>query len=120
MGYKYVEGQPPTRSSTASTVLMPINLSTSGLAAQASTKGGMGANLPANAAVGDSYKTSLSAFDSQGTSHLLDFTTPRPPANAWSVNVVDRDSGTSIGTKNLTFAADGSSPPCRRLSTRRR
>ncbi|SIQ55483.1 flagellar hook protein FlgE [Rhizobium sp. RU20A] len=108
MGYKYVEGQPPTMVVNGFDGLMPINLSTSGLAAQASTKGGMGANLPASAAVGDSYKTSLSAFDSQGTSHLLDFNYTKTGANAWSVDVVDRDSGTSIGTKALTFAADGS------------
>ncbi len=107
MGYKYVEGQDPIMVVNGFDGLTPVNLATSGLAAQASSKGSMGANLPASAAVGDTFKTSLSAFDSQGTSHLLDFNYTKASSTSWTVDVVDRDSGTSIATKTLAFNSTG-------------
>ncbi|WP_377294060.1 flagellar hook protein FlgE [Rhizobium sp. SG2393] len=107
MGYKYLQGQDPIMVVNGFDGLMPINLATTGLTAQASAKGSMGANLPASSAVGDTFKTSLSAFDSQGTAHLLDFNYTKASATTWSVDVIDRDSGTSVATKTLTFNAAG-------------
>ncbi|CAN7240184.1 flagellar hook protein FlgE [Rhizobium sp. LjRoot98] len=108
MGYEYKAGVDPTVVVNGFDGLTKVNLSSDGLVAKGSTAGAMGANLNSGDAIGDESKTSLSVFDSQGNSRLLDFTYTKTAANAWSVKVVDRTSGTTIGTSALSFNADGS------------
>lgn len=45
-------------------------------------------------------------YDQEGTAHQLTLTYTATGANTWSVGVAD-DTGASIGTANLTFAANG-------------
>ncbi|KQY48874.1 MULTISPECIES: flagellar hook protein FlgE [Rhizobium/Agrobacterium group] len=109
MGYEYQEGVDPTVVVNGFDGLSKINLSSDGLVAKGSTKGAMGANLnSADTTSTDASTTSLSVFDSQGNSRLLDFNYKKTADNAWTVTVTDRTSGTNLGTANLSFNADGS------------
>lgn len=107
MGYEYGNGADPTVVVNGFDGLSKVNLSSDGLVAKGSTKGSMGANLPSGAAVGDVSTTSLIVYDSQGNTRILDFNYTKTAENAWSVGVVDRDTGTSLATQSLTFDAAG-------------
>jgi len=50
---------------------------------------------------------SLIAYDSQGNTRILDFNYEKTAANAWSVEIVDRDTATTLGTIALAFDASG-------------
>jgi flagellar hook protein FlgE len=110
MGYEYEEGVDPTVVVNGFDGLTEVNLSSDGLIAAGSTTGSMGANLNAADVVGTTAAstTSLSVFDSQGNSRLLDFTYTKTADNTWTLEVVDRETSTSLGTANLEFNADGS------------
>lgn len=108
MGYEYQAGVDPTVVVNGFDGLSKVNLASDGLVAKGSTKGAMGANLNSADAIGATSSTSLSVFDSQGNSRLLDFNYTKTGANAWTVQVVDRTSGTAIGTLPLTFNTNGS------------
>ncbi|CAN7206419.1 flagellar hook protein FlgE [Pararhizobium sp. LjRoot238] len=110
MGYEYEEGVDPTVVVNGFDGLTKVNLSSDGLIASGSTTGSMGANLNSADEVGvtDPSTTSLSVFDSQGNARLLDFTYTKTADNTWTVEVVDRETSTSLGTANLEFNADGS------------
>lgn len=107
MGYEYEEGVDPTVVVNGFDGLKPVNLSSDGLVAKGSTEGSMGANLPSGAAVGDISTTSLIVYDSQGNSRILDFNYEKTSDNNWSLEIVDRTSGTSLATKALAFNAAG-------------
>ncbi|OCP04926.1 MULTISPECIES: flagellar hook protein FlgE [unclassified Ensifer] len=107
MGYEYKAGVDPTVVVNGFDGLVPVKLKDEGLVASGSTKGAMEANLPSGAAIGDQSKTSLVVYDTQGNTRILDFTYQKTGANAWSLNVVDRASGTNIGTQTMTFDAAG-------------
>jgi flagellar hook protein FlgE len=110
MGYEYQEGVDPTVVVNGFDGLTKVNLASAGLVAKGSTTGSMGANLNSADVVGTTppSTTSLSVFDSQGNSRLLDFTYTKTAENTWTVEVVDRTTSTSLGTANLEFNADGS------------
>jgi len=110
MGYEYQEGVDPTVVVNGFDGLTKVNLASDGLVAKGSTAGSMGANLNSADVVGTTppSTTSLSVFDSQGNSRLLDFTYTKTADNTWTVEVVDRATSTSLGTANLEFNADGS------------
>ncbi|WP_349437278.1 flagellar hook protein FlgE [Pararhizobium sp. A13] len=110
MGYEYEEGVDPTVVVNGFDGLTKVNLSSDGLVATGSTTGSMGANLNSADEVGvtAASTTSLSVFDSQGNSRLLDFTYTKTADNTWTLEVVDRETSTSLGTANLEFNADGS------------
>jgi len=110
MGYEYEEGVDPTVVVNGFDGLTKVNLSSDGLIASGSTTGSMGANLNSadEVLVTDPSTTSLSVFDSQGNARLLDFTYTKTADNTWTVEVVDRETSTSLGTANLEFNADGS------------
>lgn len=110
MGYEYEEGVDPTVVVNGFDGLTEVNLSSDGLIAAGSTTGSMGANLNSADVVGTTAAstTSLSVFDSQGNSRLLDFTYTKTADNTWTLEVVDRETSTSLGTANLEFNADGS------------
>lgn len=107
MGYEYKAGVDPTVVVNGFDGLVPVKLKDDGMVSSPSTKGAMGANLPANAAVGAEEKSSLSVFDSQGNKRLLDFNYKKTGTGAWTLTVVDREAGTTIGTQALAFDADG-------------
>ena len=110
MGYEYQEGVDPTVVVNGFDGLTKVNLASAGLVAKGSTTGSMGANLNSADVVGTTppSTTSLSVFDSQGNSRLLDFTYTKTAENTWTVEVVDRTTSTSLGPANLEFNADGS------------
>ncbi|MBD9649086.1 flagellar hook protein FlgE [Ensifer sp. NPDC090286] len=107
MGYEYKAGVDPTVVVNGFDGLVPVQLKDEGLVAAGSTKGTMEANLPSGAAVGDQSKTSMVVYDSQGNTRILDFTYTKTGPNAWGLNVVDRTSGTTVGTQTMTFDAAG-------------
>ncbi|MGF6172737.1 flagellar hook protein FlgE [Ensifer sp. 4252] len=107
MGYEYKAGADPTVVVNGFDGLTEVKLKDEGLVASGSTKGAMDANLPSGAAINDQSKTSMVVYDSQGNTRILDFTYTKTAANAWSLNVVDRTSGTPIGTQTMTFDAAG-------------
>ncbi|WP_457582300.1 flagellar hook protein FlgE [Ensifer canadensis] len=107
MGYEYKAGADPTVVVNGFDGLTEVKLKDEGLVASGSTKGAMDANLPSGAAVNDQSKTSMVVYDSQGNTRILDFTYTKTGPNAWSLNVVDRTSGTNIGSQTMTFDAAG-------------
>ncbi|HEV7318592.1 MAG TPA: flagellar hook protein FlgE [Ensifer sp.] len=107
MGYEYKAGVDPTVVVNGFDGLVPVQLKDEGLVAAGSTKGTMEANLPSGAAVGEQSKTSMVVYDSQGNTRILDFTYTKTGPNAWGLNVVDRTSGTTVGTQTMTFDAAG-------------
>jgi len=109
MGYEYEEGVDPTVVVNGFDGLSKVNLASDGLVAAGSTTGSMGTNLnSADTTTTAASSTSLSVFDSQGNSRLLDFNYQKTADNEWTLTVVDRTSGTTLGTANLEFNADGS------------
>jgi flagellar hook protein FlgE len=121
MGYEYQEGVDPTVVVNGFDGLSKINLASDGLVAKGSTKGAMGANLNSGDAVGTESSTSLSVFDSQGNSRLLDFVYEKTADNTWTVQVRDRKTYNAgdpaavppvaatgiLGNKTLNFDAAG-------------
>ncbi len=107
LGYEYNAGVDPTVVVNGFDGLSKVNLASDGLVAKGSTVGSMGANLPAGADVGDISTTSLIVFDSQGNTRILDFNYEKVSDNNWTVEIVDRDSGTPLGTSALVFDAAG-------------
>jgi flagellar hook protein FlgE len=72
-------------------------------------------NLDASSAVGTSFSTPITVFDSLGTSHVLTYQFTKTGANAWGYQITlpAADTGgtgapTVISTGNLTFNPDGS------------
>jgi flagellar hook protein FlgE len=96
MGYEYQEGVDPTVVVNGFDGLTKVNLASDGLVAKGSTKGAMGANLNSGDPIGTESKTSLSVFDSQGNSRLLDFTYTKVSDNNWNVTVTDKATGTQL------------------------
>jgi flagellar hook protein FlgE len=112
MGYEYEEGVDPTVVVNGFDGLSKVNLASDGLVAKGSTKGAMGANLNSGDAIGTESSTSLSVFDSQGNSRLLDFVYKKTGANAWTVEVRDRATYVApatgvLGSQTMTFNAAG-------------
>ncbi len=110
MGYPAVNGVVSPSQSLAPLVinhgqLIPANPTT---AIQTQT------NLDASAAVGTSFSTPITVFDSLGTSHVLTYAFTKTASNAWSYNITlpAADTGgagapTVISTGNVTFNPDG-------------
>lgn len=64
-------------------------------------------NLDASAAVGDTYSTPLTVYDSLGSSHVLTFTYTKTGTNAWDYQVTLPAADTG-GTGSPTVVASGS------------
>lgn len=111
MGYPYQAGVDPTVVVNGFDGLTEVNLASDGLIAAGSAIGSMGANLPSGAAVGDILTTSLSVYDSQGNSRILDFNYEKTGPNAWTLEITDRTSAAVLGTQALTFDANGALDP---------
>ncbi len=112
MGYEYQAGVDPTVVVNGFDGLSKVNLSSDGLVASGSSKGAMGANLNSGDAVGTESSTSLSVYDSQGNSRLLDFVYEKTGPNAWTLEVRDRATYVApatgvLATKTLAFNPAG-------------
>lgn len=126
LGYDYESGAPaPVVNGFDG--LVPVNISSGSLAANASTTGIFSANLDAGEAIvaaGDlpstnaataeySHKSSLVAYDNLGGEVLLDFYYTKSANNTWEVSVYDRAGATpgtsfpyasaALATTTLTF-----------------
>ncbi|MFL0692438.1 MAG: flagellar hook protein FlgE [Agrobacterium tumefaciens] len=110
-GYPYDFEVDPTIVVNGFDGLEPVDLSGSGISAVRSLTGTLNVNLPNSAEVGvaaDIKKTSLTVFDSQGSSRLIDFTYEKIADNTWEVSAVERDAGTQVlAPQTLVFDADG-------------
>lgn len=111
-GYPYDSDIDPTIVVNGFDGLEPVDLSGSGISAVRSLTGTLNVNLPNSAEVGvaaDIKKTSLTVFDSQGSSRLIDFTYEKTNDNEWEVTAVERDTGTQVLTPPvvLQFDANG-------------
>lgn len=111
-GYPYDSDVDPTIVVNGFDGLEPVDLSGSGISAVRSLTGTLNVNLPNSAEVGvaaDIKKTSLTVFDSQGSSRLIDFTYEKTNDNEWEVTAVERDTGTPVLTPPvmLQFDANG-------------
>ncbi|MFN7089814.1 flagellar hook protein FlgE [Allorhizobium sp. NPDC080224] len=110
-GYPYDSDVDPTIVVNGFDGLQPVDLSGSGISAVRSMTGTLNVNLPNSAEIGvasDIKKTSLTVFDSQGSSRLIDFTYEKTADNEWLVSAVERDGGTQVlAPVQLIFDADG-------------
>lgn len=109
MGYEYSSTADPTIVVNGFNGLEPIDLSSAAISATASTAGWLNVNLPSNAAVGGTEKTSLVSFDSQGNSREIEFTYTKTADNVWSVTGVyaGPPATTVVPATTITFDADG-------------
>ncbi len=107
LGYEYGDGDDPTVVVNGFDGLSKVNLSSDGLVATGSTAGSMGANLNSGDVDGTISTTSLIVYDSQGNTRILDFNYEKTGDNAWTVDIVDRETSTSLGTQALTFDSAG-------------
>ena len=96
--------------------LETINLNSISGAAQATSTIDLVANLPADAAVGDTFTTSSEIYDSLGVSHTIEYTWEKTDANEWELSVSNPtlgsdptdESGTLTGSPiTITFDSDG-------------
>lgn len=96
--------------------LETINLNSISGAAQATSTIDLVANLPADAAVGDTFTTSSEIYDSLGVSHTIEYTWEKTGSNAWELSVSNPtlgsdptdESGTLTGSPiTITFDSDG-------------
>ncbi len=110
MGYQAVNGVVST-----STALTPITVSEAGiLPATATTSFQMNTNLDASAAVGDTFSTPITVYDSLGESHVLSVTYTNSAPNTWSYSITlpAADTGgtgaaTQIASGTLNFDSSG-------------
>lgn len=83
--------------------------------AKATTTETIEANLPAEAAVGDTFTSTLEVYDSLGTASNVTVTWTKTAENGWSATYSDATlasdpsvvTGTSSGTTTITFDGDG-------------
>ncbi|WP_315739745.1 MULTISPECIES: flagellar hook protein FlgE [unclassified Bradyrhizobium] len=78
----------------------------------ATTKTSLAANLPADAASGDTFSSSMTVYDSLGQSHTLNVTwTKGATANEWTADFAPAtasDGTVTSGTYTIDFNSDGS------------
>jgi len=101
--------------------LTAINTEVASSNASATTKSSISANLPANAAVGDTFNSSMTVFDSLGTPNSVQITWTKTGANTWTAGfgnaepASDQTATPPNGTSStggapiqITFNPDGS------------
>jgi flagellar hook protein FlgE len=100
---------------STSSALAPISVTQSGIMpASATTSFQMNTNLDANSAVGDSFSTPITVYDSLGESHVLSVTYTNAAPNSWSYSITlpAADTGgtgaaTQIASGTLAFNSSG-------------
>lgn len=99
------------------TDLEPIDLDQISGTAEVTSMVALGANLPADAAAGDSFTTDVEIFDSLGLAHDVTLIWTKTATNAWELSFSDPtaagDNATVTGTSSggpvaITFNGDGS------------
>ncbi|HBN51368.1 flagellar hook protein FlgE [Thalassospira sp. MBR-102] len=118
MGYALDDDGNPASGTvpTSTSALTTINLEDLTGTAEASTEVSMVANLPADAAVGDTFSVDVEVFDSLGTSHTVTYNYEKTAENEWELTysdpVLTSDGTTVTGTSSggpltITFDGDG-------------
>jgi flagellar hook protein FlgE len=110
LGYPAVNG-----TISASQTLAPLVISSGQLSPPKSTANvQIGLNLDASAAVGGTFSTPVTVYDSLGATHVLTFNFTKTAANTWnySITIPAADVGTtgspvSVGSGTLTFNGSG-------------
>ncbi|MGY4309713.1 flagellar hook protein FlgE [Bradyrhizobium sp. USDA 4369] len=92
--------------------LEPVNTKVALTNGGATTKTSLAANLPADAANGDTFSSSMTVYDSLGQSHTLNVTwTKGTTANEWTASFAPAtasDGTVTSGTYTIDFNSDGS------------
>lgn len=96
--------------------LSAINTQIASTSGTATTKTTIAANLPSDAATGDTYTSSMTVYDSLGAANTMQITWTKTGTNAWSASFANPTStsdtttatGTASGTIDITFNSDGS------------
>jgi flagellar hook protein FlgE len=96
--------------------LEAINTQVASTSGSATTKTTIAANLPSDAATGDTYTSSMTVYDSLGAANSMQVTWTKTGSNAWSASFANPTStsdtttatGTASGTIAITFNSDGS------------
>lgn len=96
--------------------LEAINTQIASTSGSATTKTTIAANLPSDAATGDTYTSSMTVYDSLGAANTMQITWTKTGANAWSASFANPTSdsdtttatGTASGTIDINFNSDGS------------
>jgi len=96
--------------------LSTINTQIASTSGSATTKTTVAANLPSDAATGDTYSSSMTVYDSLGAANTMQITWTKTGTNAWSASFANPTSssdtttatGTASGTIDITFNSDGS------------
>ncbi len=110
LGYPAVDGVVSTTAALA-----PINVNqASNIPAVATSNFQLDANLDASAAVGDTFSTPITVYDSLGTSHVMtvQFTNTAPNTWGYSISLPAADTGgtgtsTTLATGTLNFSSSG-------------
>src|SRR5271166_821502 len=103
----------------SSSNLQPVNTEVASTSGSATTKTTIAANLPADAAVGDTYTSSMTVYDSLGKANSIQITWDKTATNTWTATFADptstSDTSTTTGTigatnnpLTITFNSDGS------------
>ena len=96
--------------------LQAINTQVASTSGSATTKTTIAANLPSDAATGDTYTSSMTVYDSLGAANSMQVTWTKTGTNAWSASFANPTStsdtttatGTTSSTVDITFNSDGS------------
>lgn len=96
--------------------LEAINTQVASTSGSATTKTTIAANLPSDAATGDTYTSSMTVYDSLGAANSMRVTWTKTATNTWSASFANPTStsdtttatGTASGTIAITFNSDGS------------
>jgi len=96
--------------------LAAINTQVAATSGSATTKTTIAANLPSDAATGDTYTSSMTVYDSLGAANTMQITWSKTGTNSWSASFANPTSasdtttatGTASGTIDITFNSDGS------------
>ena len=118
MGYALDDDGNPASGTvpTSTSALTTINLEDLTGTAEGTTEVSMVANLPADAAVGDTFSVDVEVFDSLGTSHTVTYNYEKTAENEWELTysdpVLTSDGTTVTGTSSggpltITFDGDG-------------
>ncbi|WGR70009.1 MULTISPECIES: flagellar hook protein FlgE [unclassified Bradyrhizobium] len=96
--------------------LEAINTQVASTSGSATTKTTIAANLPSDAATGDTYTSSMTVYDSLGAANTMQITWTKTGSNTWSASFANLTSssdtttatGTASGSIDITFNSDGS------------
>ncbi|MBW7971205.1 flagellar hook protein FlgE [Bradyrhizobium sp. BR 10289] len=96
--------------------LSAINTQIASTSGSATTKTTIAANLPSDAATGDTYTSSMTVYDSLGAANTMQITWSKTGTNTWSASFANPTTssdtttatGTASGTIDITFNSDGS------------